>query len=151
MSHEVPLQGQDRITVSFDIRKAGDECLRYFDWEPMGLAVYTSRTEDHEYGDFYSWYQRLMMLEDLNRVEITIYDDGEVIACAALHEVRHLHYGDIVAEVFKATNGTREAARLLMQAYRSVAKTVGFDRYISVSHRHGGYLHKVRRIYGGTT
>lgn len=150
MPLEVPLQGQDRITVSFDLRNAGDECLNYYDWEPMGLEVYNSRPEDHSYGDFYDWYSRLMMLEDLDRLEITIRDSGEVVACAVLHEVLNVHYGEIVAEVFKATNGTREAARLLVLAYRSAAKTMGFDRYLSVDYRHGGYLHKVRRIYVGS-
>lgn len=149
-SHEVPLYGQDRITVLFDIKGAGEECSNYFDWEPLGKKVYDSRTEDHKYGDFYTWYQRLMMIEDYDRLEITILEDGEVIACAVLHEVRNVHYGDIVAEAFKATNGTREAARLLILAYRAAAKTVGFREYLGVTYKHGGYLHKVRRIYVGT-
>lgn len=146
---EVPLNSPV-IDFRISIREAGDEYVPYWDLKSLALEVYNSRPDEHKYGDFYQWYDRLMGLEDLYRLEISIYKGGTLIAAAVLTEVDDIHYGNQVSEVFKVTDGSIEAAKWLVRSYRVAGNVMGFKEYIAIDFKHGGYLRSIRRVHGGT-
>lgn len=145
--HEVPLNSAD-IEVKFSIREAGEEYEPYFDLQPLAEEVYNSRPEEHKYGDFHQWYSRLMRLEDEDRLELTIYKGTKLIAAAVFICVEDVHYGSQVSEVFRVTDGTREAAKELVKSYRAASKVMGFDEYLTNYYRDKSYIRKIRRVHG---
>lgn len=149
MPDEVPLnRDNNSLEVEFKICRAGDEFAPYFDMQVLAAEVYNSRPEEHRFGSFQEWYDRLMHLEELDRLEITVRspDYSELLAVAVLTEVEDHHYGIQLSEVFKVTDGSRVAAKALVMSYRAMGSTLGKSEYIEVRYTGEGYLRKLRGI-----